>query len=138
MAMIPLQASAFLLSECCPQALRDWILQDLGWKAEDIREIEVEYFGLDARYWKYGSLVEVSVTRNNLIVFETRKRQFLCLPNGNWQKHEGWIESNNSVFPVTDWQISYTPDFETKVEKQEMTDSDVFDLMDSIREEMKY
>ena len=130
------QASEFLFNPCCPQALKDWIEQDLGWKAQDLREIVVKFQELESRYQKYGTVVEASVTRNKLTVLETRKHQFLQLRNGEWQKFKGWMESGNSVFPITDWEICYTSSYETVVEKKEMDDRDAFDLMDSIREEL--
>lgn len=138
MASIPSPANRFLFSECCPQALKDWIEQDLGWKAQDIREIEVEFQKLEGKYQKYGSLIKASVTREYLGVCENKSHQFLQFPNGDWHKFKGWMHGygNDSVFPVTDWQIAYTPDFETKVQKQELDDNDAFDLMDSIRGEL--
>jgi|SRR5712672_191100 len=138
MAAILSQVGTFLFSPSCPQALRDWILLDLGRKAEDVREIEASFQELEGRYQKYGVLVDVSVHVNISGAYEVKKQQFLQYPSGKWYKFKGWIYGGESVFPVTDWQISYASSYETVVEKQELTDSDAFDLMDSIREEIKY
>jgi hypothetical protein len=131
-------ASEFLFSPPCPQALKDWIEQDLGWKAQDLREIVVKFQELEGIYAKYGVLAKAFVTREYLGVYEEKSHQFLQFPNGNWHKFKGWMYGygNDSVFPITDWQIVYTPDFETKVQKQELNDNDAFDLMDSIRDEL--
>lgn len=124
----------------CPKALRDWIEQDLKWEIKNIKEFIIERqasdSGDDYTQHKRGLLVDVSVTGWIEGVYEIRKHQFLQLPSGEWQKHKGWIQVGNLTLPVVDWQISYDAEIETKVENKEMRDSDAFDLMDSIREEL--
>ncbi len=122
----------------CPKPLRDWIEQDLKWEINNIKEFIIEWqaFSSEDDYakFKHGSLVDVSVTGWIEGAYEIRKHQFLQLPNGEWQKHKGWVQVGDFTLPVVDWDISHDP--EIIPEKKEMNDNDAFDLMDSIRDEL--
>lgn len=56
-----------------PQAVRDWIVQDLKWKREDIFSYHV----------KYGSPILVTVSN---MQGKRKQLKFVDLGNGSWQK----------------------------------------------------
>lgn len=129
-----------------PQALREWIEQDLGWKAEDITDITLspQVFELDPengyRQFKPGPL-DVSVTSKISGMYETKERQFL-------RQSGGWIKVGDTILPITDCEISYTADvpLNTTVsidppvqeKKTDIDDDEAFDLMDRIRRDMRH
>ncbi len=99
-----------------PQALREWIEQDLGWKAEEIANILLEDD-------PYDFIVHAYVDRKTdekHEKHETAKADFcLTLDNGEWTRR------------IFGFRI-------TPSSKQEMSDEDAFEIMDRIRRDMRH
>jgi len=122
--------------EVWPKFIRDWIegLGPLG----DIIDIEVSRdcvaYISDGGFRKAipNGYFKVKVTIPSLEHCCTFVKY-----NGEWTIAD---ENADIVYPSRDENIdiSYASSYETVVEKQELTDNDAFDLMDSIREEIKY